>query len=133
MPTRLTSYMAFILFVALVVYWSGNHEFEGQKLEEYSDLAGTQGRNQQSTPTVSILPSSPAIVVSNVAIVHALQKETVEYVQLMLTALRYHNGRVDGAYDENTRASLVRFQFDHSIEITGTIDQATLSRLVQYE
>ena len=51
-------------------------------------------------------------------------------VERQLNALGYEPGNLDGAFDEETRRAIRRFQRDHGITVTGYVDEATMVRLL---
>jgi hypothetical protein len=51
--------------------------------------------------------------------------------QVRLKNLGYYKGAGKGEIDDETRASLRRFQADHNIEATGELDDATRGALVE--
>ena len=54
---------------------------------------------------------------------------TVASAQTALNAQGYGAGPVDGRAGPNTRAAVSKFQADHNLPATGTLDGATLSAL----
>jgi peptidoglycan hydrolase-like protein with peptidoglycan-binding domain len=47
-----------------------------------------------------------------------------------LDGLGYRVGRVDGAFDANTRAAIRAYQRDRGVQATGYLDQGTVVRLL---
>ncbi|HEV8678026.1 MAG TPA: peptidoglycan-binding domain-containing protein [Stellaceae bacterium] len=54
----------------------------------------------------------------------------VQQVQQQLRAAGLYNGPEDGLIDPDTRMGIARFQQQHGLKRTGTLDQATLARLL---
>jgi len=54
----------------------------------------------------------------------------VKTVEKMLKTLGYHPGRVDGYFDENTKAAVVAFQTDEHLKQTGVIKGETTTKLM---
>lgn len=86
-------------------------------------------RNSNSTPPSNVLPSSPATAPKSLRGGSEKFREIVRKVQIALAARGYYHGSIDGLVGPETRAALVRFQGDSSLEITGTITQETLDAL----
>lgn len=78
--------------------------------------AGTS-RNERSTPSRAVLPSSSAIAPHAETISDPLVRQT----QIGLQMSGYYHGAIDARMSREVKASLVRFQSDHRIPITGTI------------
>lgn len=55
--------------------------------------------------------------------------ETIKRAQRALTAAGHYQGKADGAYGEDTRAAMVKFQHSEGIAETGLPDQMTLFHL----
>jgi carboxyl-terminal processing protease len=53
----------------------------------------------------------------------------VANLQLMLKALGYDPGRLDGYFSEETANAVKRFQADHELEATGAVDAETASKI----
>jgi len=77
---------------------------------------GNKGTDANGRPPTSD-SSSPAT--------GAASDETVRNAQSALNARGYDAGAVDGQWGPNTRSALRRFQADHSLAQTGTLDDAT--------
>ena len=54
---------------------------------------------------------------------------TISAVQSELARLGYYNGAVDGVLGDETEAALARYQQDHDISVTGTVNAGTLQSL----
>src|SRR5215813_2463767 len=54
---------------------------------------------------------------------------TVSAVQSRLAKLGYYNGAIDGLPGDETEAALARYQQDHDISVTGSLNAATLYSL----
>ncbi|MDF2841748.1 MAG: hypothetical protein K0R00_174 [Herbinix sp.] len=55
--------------------------------------------------------------------------DTVQLVQTMLNALGFKCGAVDGIYGEKTASAVRAFQAKHYLNVTGTVNQFTMSIL----
>jgi hypothetical protein len=56
-------------------------------------------------------------------------KKVIQQAQQRLQALGYQVGTADGAVGAKTLAALKKFQTDHRLPVTGTLDQTTLDAL----
>lgn len=85
-------------------------------------------RNKRSTPPDSVLPSSSATAPNSLYSAPTTDQITqvVRRVQLGLRSYGYYNGAIDGIVGRETRASLVRFQTDFRLKVTGTITPEVL-------
>jgi peptidoglycan hydrolase-like protein with peptidoglycan-binding domain len=54
---------------------------------------------------------------------------TISAIQSELARLGYYNGAVDGVLGDETEAALARYQQDHDISVTGTVNAGTLQSL----
>jgi len=54
---------------------------------------------------------------------------TVSAIQAGLAKLGYYNGTIDGTLGDQTEAAIARYQEDHDLSVTGTVDAATLQSL----
>jgi peptidoglycan hydrolase-like protein with peptidoglycan-binding domain len=54
---------------------------------------------------------------------------TVRSAQAALNAQGYDVGAVDGQFGPNTQSAVRRFQAEHNLTQSGTLDSATLSAL----
>jgi peptidoglycan hydrolase-like protein with peptidoglycan-binding domain len=54
-----------------------------------------------------------------------LSKEAVVQLQEKLIELGYNPGPVDGIFGKRTAAALKKFQQDHGLSCTGTVDEKT--------
>jgi len=54
---------------------------------------------------------------------------TVSAVQSQLAKLGYYGGAIDGVEGDETQAALARYQQDHNLSVTGTLNPATLQSL----
>jgi Putative peptidoglycan binding domain len=54
---------------------------------------------------------------------------TISAVQSELARLGYYNGGIDGVLGDETEAALARYQQDHDISVTGTVNAGTLQSL----
>lgn len=57
--------------------------------------------------------------------------EKVLWIQTVLNAVQGERLKVDGDYGDNTRGALKRFQEQHGLLVTGEVDQATNTALIQ--
>ncbi len=83
-------------------------------------------RNRDSTPPSTVLPSSPATAPKTLRGDAEPFKEIVRRVQIGLMTRGYYSGALDGVVGPETRASLVRFQTDYKLSITGTVTPEVL-------
>lgn len=58
-----------------------------------------------------------------------LSSDSVYRLELRLAELGYFAGESDGTFDGDTRAALERFQQGNGLEVTGSLDDATLERV----
>ena len=88
-------------------YYNGNADsyYDSSSLSDYDDQA-SYSDSQQSVANA-----------------------TVGAVQSELAQLGYYNGAVDGVLGDETEAALARYQQDHDISVTGTVNAATLQSL----
>ncbi len=94
-------------------------------------VAPSPGRNTDSTPPSSVLPSSPKISsdLQKIRGNSAAYKLLVMKVQLALYGLGFYNGAIDGLPGPNTMSGIVRYQQSKGLPVTGTIDDALLDAL----
>lgn len=83
-------------------------------------------RNRDSTPPATVLPSSPATAPKARAVDAEPFKEIVRRVQIGLLTRGYYSGAIDGIVGPETRASLLRFQADYGLTVTGTVTPEVL-------
>ena len=83
-------------------------------------------RNQDSTPPSTVLPSSPATAPKVLPGDTAKFKDIVRQVQIGLMTRGYYSGAIDGLVGPETRASLIRFQTDYKLSVTGTVTPEVL-------
>ena len=101
------------------------------------DYEPVMGRNFGSTPTNTILPSSPAITdlpeekrKLKVLPGNSGQfKDTVLRAQVTLASKGYSVGAIDGELHARTVAAIYEFQLQAGLEPTGKLSPDTLSRL----
>jgi His-Xaa-Ser repeat protein HxsA len=88
------------------------------------------GRNTNSTPSKSILPSSPKIADKK-----SIKGTTKDYgkillkVQLHLYATGYYSGMINGSMDIETKSAIVSFQKKNGIDVTGQLSDALLKKI----
>lgn len=115
----------YVISLSHYIYSSSN-----SSLSEVSDLTGTDGRNTQSVPPLSILPSSPAININRYN-QELVDQRAVKVAQLVLRSLDFYGGAVTGELDFETKISLIRFQSEYKIPISGSLDLITRKRLLE--
>lgn len=88
-------------------------------------------RNQRSTPPTSVLPRTPAITSKPKTLPGNSEafKDIARRVQAALYARGYYTGALDGLVGPQTRSALSQFQRDSGLNVSGTIDSATLNAL----
>lgn len=88
-------------------------------------------RNLDSTPNKSVLPSSPALMQTQKALRGNTTKfrETVSRVQVALASSGYDVGSLDGTLDARTMASIYRYQEEHNLIPTGSLNDQTVAML----
>lgn len=88
-------------------------------------------RNDQSTPSTSILPSSPAITQKLKVLPGNSMKfqATVQQMKLALIARGYEINRVDGELDARTRAAVYKFQVARGMPSNGKVTPGVLAAL----
>ena len=111
--------------------YGGSLPQENIQQEESKRFAG---RNINSTPPESILPRSPAIVpiLTSKEIIKGSSKEFViltERVQLALYAMGYYSGAINGVIDTELKASIIKYQKKHNLDITGTLSDELIGGL----
>lgn len=101
------------------------------------DYEPVMGRNFGSTPTNTILPSSPAITdlpeeKRKLKVLPGNSgkfKDTVLRAQVTLASKGYSVGAIDGELHARTVAAIYEFQLQSGLEPTGKLSPDTLSRL----
>lgn len=53
----------------------------------------------------------------------------IEYAQKALSFLSYHDGRIDGYYDQNTKSAIEKYKADNELVVNDTIDDEILSAI----
>jgi His-Xaa-Ser repeat protein HxsA len=99
-----------------------------------ADLPGTQMvnlRNDRSTPSNSILPSSPAISkkLKTLPGNSSKFKEVVTQAQLALLARGYDIGTIDGQIDAKTMAAVFKLQISLGMAANGKLTSEVLTAL----
>jgi His-Xaa-Ser repeat protein HxsA len=84
-------------------------------------------RNNNSTPSFSVLPSSPAINLPALKGNSAQFKAITTNVQIRLLALGLYTGEVTGISNTNTTVAISKYQKKNGLPITGKIDEALLN------
>jgi carboxyl-terminal processing protease len=57
--------------------------------------------------------------------------EQVSTIEKMLEALGYQPGTIDGAFDDETEAAVIKFQKDHGLEQTGVVTGDTTVQIME--
>jgi len=96
-----------------------------------SGIQMTSVRNERSTPTTSILPSTPAIT-QKLKILpgnSAKFKEIIQQMKLSLISRGYAINTVDGEIDARTRAAIYKFQAASGFQPDGKVTPEVLAAL----
>jgi hypothetical protein len=130
------TYLAGVLVVGLWVYMSDG----GERYEHTNIVRDTDGAfRSESTVTRDPFPVDFVALLREILTPHdgsaqagaevpQLSQDQVRAVQTALTNAGY-TLKVDGVAGTQTRAAVERYQRDHHLTPTGTIDRATLDRL----
>ena len=88
-------------------------------------------RNDRSTPSTSILPSSPAITQKLKMLPgNSIKfKEAIQQMKLALIARGYEINRVDGDLDARTRAAVYKYQVASGMPANGKVTPDVLAAL----
>jgi peptidoglycan hydrolase-like protein with peptidoglycan-binding domain len=101
-----------------------------------SGLQGVQTRSGERTQTApqTGLEGVQAQTGGQMQAAHGAQAENwsqsrIEQVQRQLKAAGAYNGPIDGRLDTKTENAIAKFQEQHGLQKTGTLDQRTLAAL----
>ena len=83
---------------------------------------------RESTPSVANPPAAPIATSAPAPEANAKSMSTIE-LQKRLTELGYRPGPVDGKVGLRTTNALKKFQQDHKLSVTGTLDAETILEL----
>ena len=95
-----------------------------------------KSRNINSTQPSSILPRSPAIVdglegnKENLKGTSAKFHELTRRVQLALYGMGYYSGVVSGQFNEELKTSIVKYQENNNLKVTGTLSDNLIISLL---
>jgi len=86
-------------------------------------------RNNNSTPPSSILPQNPKITVPQLRGNTAAFIELTRKVQMMLYALGYYSGSINGRINPETSSAISSYQSSNGLNVTGKIDDNLVKSL----
>jgi His-Xaa-Ser repeat protein HxsA len=80
-------------------------------------------RNLNSNPPASVLPNVPSTKLPKVRGNSAQFKRIVTRVQMLLFALGYYTGKLDGIAGTDTRAAVAKYQQQYGLNVNGQINE----------
>ena len=86
-------------------------------------------RNKNSTPNSSILPSNPTITIPKLKGNSAAFIELTRKIQMMLFALGFYTGAIDGVVGSETSSAISAYQLSKGLSITGKINDELVRSL----
>lgn len=86
-------------------------------------------RNNNSTPPSSILPQNPKITVPQLKGNTAAFIELTRKVQMMLYALGYYSGAINGRVNPETSSAISSYQSNNGLRVTGKINDSLVKSL----
>jgi len=95
-----------------------------------------KSRNINSTQPISILPRSPAIVEGLDTNKEKLKGSSIKFheltrkVQLALYGMGYYSGVVSGQFNDELKTSIIKYQKNNNLEITGTLSDKFIINLL---
>ena len=110
-----------------------SHGSHGSHGSHSSHVSGTGGggavapKRSPAVPNVVPTPSPKKTIPNNGP--SNLTLTTIEQVQLILFAMGYYNGSINGILDSNLRSSISNYQRDKGLKVTGRIDNSLINSL----
>lgn len=96
----------------------------------YHEPQSATGRNENSTPRIFVLPSTPAVAAEQEKLQKLLDNEPkIKLCMLALIDKGYSVGNIEAVDNIHVVVSLIRFQSASQIEVTGEFDADTSDKL----
>ena len=89
------------------------------------------GRNEGSTPRTFVLPATPAVAKQQ-EMKHELIKDKKEIQKCMVKLINHGYkdvGSFDDVFDFKTKLTIIQYQLDKAIKVTGEFDEKTKTKL----
>ena len=103
-----------------------NHIRYTRKIKAAAEFTGSL---DTATETVA-LPMATLVTKKNVA-VNPTKLQQILRAQMTLANLGYDVGEPSGAFDDQTRAAILKFQMDNGMPMEGRVDEGLLAALAQ--
>lgn len=111
---------------------SSHRSSSGGSSKSYSPpsvIIPSPNRNNNSTPPSSILPQNPKITVPQLRGNTAAFIELTRKVQMMLYALGYYSGAINGRVNPETSTAISSYQSNNGLSVTGKINDNLVKSL----